>query len=356
VALTAPAGAINFDLVDHAELVNYARLYYNEVLAPQFLLRRYLPERNHDELEWAANQGGLQDVDAALYRSWDVPAPMTGRPGIARIRGEIAPISRGIPLSEEEKLRLRSIERGNNDPRIRQIYADLERMLRSVALRVELARADVLIDGKFTLAENGLFMEADFGMPTANKVTLSTAWTVANAASAQPITDLLAIADVLSDVGADISDYDLVLSRKKLPALQVNQQLLAFAQGGDASAPQRLNQNGIQAIFTDEGLPDIVLMDEMVRIEGVQTRVLPTTQALLLPKPGTGDPYGETLFGPTAEAVLMVERGVLKANEAPGIYGIVLENQHPVQTVTIAGCTAVPTLINPELLVSIVVG
>jgi hypothetical protein len=46
------------------------------------------------------------------------------------------------------------------------IYDDATNLTREVQARMEQARGDVLVDGKFTLTgEGGLFMEADYGVP-----------------------------------------------------------------------------------------------------------------------------------------------------------------------------------------------
>src|SRR4051794_14735442 len=98
------------DLVEPQLLIDYVRAWDIEVLRPdaQLELARYLPDRLTEDLEFRIRKGALNDVDAAEYRSWDTPSPMTGRPGVSRISGSLGPISRAIPLGEEETLRMRS--------------------------------------------------------------------------------------------------------------------------------------------------------------------------------------------------------------------------------------------------------
>src|SRR4051812_39954454 len=135
---------IVYDLVDPAELISYVRQFDNEVLRTenQETLEDILPNTLTEDLEFRVRKSARQMTDIADFRAWDTPARMTGRPGVKFIRGSLGPLSRQIPLSEEEFLRVRSLLRDNNDPIIDQIYQDSENMIRAVQDRVELARGD----------------------------------------------------------------------------------------------------------------------------------------------------------------------------------------------------------------------
>src|SRR5690348_7627109 len=101
-----------FDLVSPALLTQYSRAYDNEVLRPQarFVLGEFMPDIMIEDLDYRIRKDSLQDVDMAEYRAWDTPAKLTSRPGVSRISGELGPISRGILLGEEERLRQRMLE------------------------------------------------------------------------------------------------------------------------------------------------------------------------------------------------------------------------------------------------------
>lgn len=190
-----------WDLVDPQELVSYVRAYANERLRDdaQFYLARWLPVQTTEEIEFRIRKGDLEDIDAAKYRAWDTPAPLTARPGTTRIEGELGPISRQIPLSEEETLRLKVLQRGNNDPIVNEIFADAERMVRSVYARLELAMGDLINDGKVTLSENGLVLEADFGRDAnSSKVEAGDTWDTT--ATATPLSSLLGWVEDYADV------------------------------------------------------------------------------------------------------------------------------------------------------------
>jgi hypothetical protein len=335
---------IVYDLVEPQLLINYVRAFDNEVLRNQFGLEAFLPNRLIDDLEYRIRAGTITDVDTAEYRAWDTPAPMTGRPGVSRIRGELVPVSRQIPLGEEEQLRLRSLLRGNNDPIVAAVYDDVERMIRSVQARIELARGQLLTTGKVTIAENGLAIEADFGLPAGHNVSAGTVWT--DTVNATPLTNLLTWQDTyLTDTG--VRPGVILMSQTRLGNLFLNAEMRAAA-AAQGTTPSRINRELVDAIFAANGLPPVVLYDTMVRVNGVQTRVIPADKVLLLPPPG--EPMGNTFYGITAEAIKLQGKGLIEETAMPGIVAVVTETDHPVQTFTVGTAVALPVLPNPELL------
>lgn len=335
---------IVYDLVLPQLLINYARAFDNEVLRNRFTLEEFLPNRPIEDLEYRIRKGTITDVDTAEFRAWDTPAPMTGRPGVTRIRGEIAPVSRQIPLGEEESLRLRALERGNDDPIITAIYDDVERMVRAVQARVELARGQLLSTGKVTIAENGLAIEADFGLPGTHNVTAGTVWT--NTASATPLTDLLTWQDTyITDTGTQPSTVLMAMARLGNLFLNAEMRGAAAAQG---TTPSRINRDMVDAIFAANGLPPISTYDVKVRVNGVQTAIWPTDKVAFLPE--ASEPLGHTFYGITAEAIKLRSKGMIEASAMPGVVAVVTETDHPVQTFTVGTAVAMPVLPNPMLL------
>lgn len=348
-----------FDLVDPIELTEYVRAFNDETLKARFVLDQVLPNRQLEDLEYRIRTGSLTDVDVAEYRAWDTQPPMTGRPGITRKRGELPPVSRQIPLSEEEMLRLRAVERGVSNPIVDAIFDDAERMVRAVQGRIELARGDLLTDGIVTINENGVNLTVDFGVAAGHKPVLAGAdqWTVANAATATPITDLLEWLETYkTDTG--VMPRGIMMSRTRFPALAVNAEVRNYAQAGAATGPTRVNLATIGQIFAEFGIPPLTglgadtsgdpFYDVNVRVNGVQTPVIPTDKVVFIPP--TDEPVGNTFYGITAEATRLLERGLITRQDAPGIVALVLQNDNPVQTFTLATAIALPTVVNPELI------
>jgi len=288
-------------------------------------------------------------VDVAEYRAFDTQPRMTGRQGFGSVRGELVPLSRQIPLLEEERIRLRILQRNGgaaatgNQSLLNAMYNDTELMVRSVQARVELARGQVLTTGKFTLAENGLMLEADFAMKSSHKPVAATPW---SNPAADIMSDLLAWTQLFVDDTGDEPGV-LLLNRTIWGHMYGNTTMRNAMAGPGGVVPTRLNNEDINALFAANGLPPVMLYDTKVRVNGVQTRVIPVDRALLLPAPG-GPRVGSTQYGITAEAIEMAERGLILAEDMPGIVALGLRNENPVQTFTLATAIAVPVMPSPD--------
>jgi hypothetical protein len=336
-----------FDLVEPAVLTQYVREYDNEVLRNQMGLEQFLPNTPNPELEYRVTKNSFLDVDVAEYRPFDVQPTMTGRQGFERIRGELVPLGRQIPLTEEEHHRLRNLGGADgNSGIVNDIFADAERMVRSVQMRIEVARGQVLTTGKFTLAENNLVMEADFGMDPSHLPTVATTW---SNPAATILSDLLSWQETyVDDTGVEAGV--ILTSRQNLGYMFLNTEMRQAA-GFGGTVPSRLNVEMVDAIFAANGLPPVMLYDTKARIDGVSTRIIPANNVLLLPAPGSSEALGATHYGITAEAMYLAEEGQIEASEMPGIVAVNYKNDAPVQTFTAAHAIAVPVMPNTQLVI-----
>jgi hypothetical protein len=346
------AGQIMYDLVPPQILTQYVRAYDNEVLKPQaqFVLGQWLPDLMIDDLDYRIRQASLQDVDIAEYRAWDTPAKLTSRPGVTRLSGELGPISRGIMLGEEERLRERTLLLGTNDPIIDAIYADAERMTRSVRARIEMAIGDVINDGTVTIQENGLSLSVNFGRAGAMSVTAAGAmWT--DNTNSHPLVDLLGWQETYFSTNG-VLPGTLLLPRARLSNFALNAEMRSYA-AANGTTPSRLNMQAVNDILASQGLPPIYVYDGQFRKDGSLTRTLPASKAFFLPAPGEG--LGNVLWGTTAEALVLQSKGLIERTEAPGLVAFGLTQEHPVQTTTIATAVALPVMPNPNLVMDMTV-
>lgn len=344
-------GQIIYDLVQPQILTQYVRQYDNEVLKPQarFVLGQWMPDLMLDDLEYRVRKGSLIDVDAAEYRAWDTPGKLTSRPGTTRISGEIGPITRGIMLGEEERLRQRALQQGTDDPIIAAIFDDAERMVRSVRARMELAIGDVINDGIVTIAENGLSLSVDFLRDASMSVTAGTVWT--NTA-ATILADLLGYQETYFNLNGEVPGT-LMLPRARLGNFALNTEMRQFA-AANGTTPSRLNLQAINDIFAAEGLPPLYVYDGVFRVNGVQTRVLPLNKCFFLPDVSTSQ-LGNLFSGVTAESLVLQQKGLITAEEAPGIVSFAMTQEHPVQTTTMCTAVALPVMPNPNLVMDMTV-
>lgn len=333
-----------YDLIEPKVLLDYTRKYDNEVLREdnQFALGKYLPPVLTEDLEFRIRKGSLNDVDVAEYRAFDTPAPMTDRPGVSILAGSLGPVSRQIPLGEEEMLRTKSLERNTNDPIIMAILDDAERMVRSVQARLELARGDVIDDGVVTIEENGLSLTADFQRPASLR---KTATTVHSDPAADVITDLLAWMEAFSDENGEEPDH-ILMPRQTVGLWLLNQEVRDYGIGINGLRPNRVTRADLDGILQAEGLPPIRTYDVTVRVNKVKTRVLPSDKIYLM---GSGE-IGSTHYGVTAEALKLRAKGYIKREAAPGIVCTIVETDHPVQTYTVGTALALPSINSQKVL------
>jgi hypothetical protein len=341
---------ILYDLIDLAELTGYVRAYDNEVLFNEFALQQYLPNQFVEDIEFKVRKGGFKDVETAEYRPWDTPAPMTGRQGISFMRGEIAPLSRQIALGEEEMLRLRQLQSGSDTDLVNAIYDDATRMIRSVQARVELARGQLLTTGKVTLNENGLQLEADFGMKSTHLPVAAASWAVN---TTDILTDLLTWQELYVD-DTGVEPGGILMSRKIL-GYMINNQTMREAASFGGIVPGRINAEAVDAILAGHGLPPVTLYDTRVRVgggnnsPGTSTRVIPDDKLLFTPP--AGETVGSTLYGITAEAIKLAAKGMIVQSDMPGVVAVVTGNDHPVQTFTVGTAVALPVMPAPDLII-----
>jgi hypothetical protein len=180
-----------WDAINPVELTGYVRAALADLQVNQFTLGRWLPNREVRDLEYRFLNGGQGLIEAATFRTWDTESPIGSRPNVARMSGELPPISRKIRLGEYERMRLAGgVAAGDANDEIRnQVYNDGERLTRSIAARLELARGEALWSGKVELNENGVVATINFGRAAGHTVTAGVLWS--DHTNADPLTDLL---------------------------------------------------------------------------------------------------------------------------------------------------------------------
>lgn len=335
--------ALILDLADSQELQGFVRGIQLEEERNRFLLSQYLPNDMIDEIEYRVTRGSLRDADAAKVRAWDTEAPIGSRQGLDRIMGELPPISKKIRLGEEERLRRRALERGNNNALVDAIYNDAAQMARAVVARVELFRGEALVNGTLVINENGVSQTVDFGRKPAHTVTAGILWS--SVATATPVADMRAWVQTYIDTNGVAPAFALT-STAVLSNLLRNSEIRSLATTA-AGVPGIVTIDTVAAVFAAFGLPPFVTYDASVRVDGVQQRVTAANKLVLMPP--ANEPLGATFFGTTAEALELTEAQAIQQDQAPGMVATIHKLDDPVSTWTKAAAIALPVLLNPDL-------
>ncbi len=336
--------ALIYDLADPQELQGFVRAIQQEQDENVFVLAQFLPNHNIDDIEYRVVNGQQQDQDAAKVRAWDTPAPIGSRQGLRRLMGELPPISKKMRLGEEERLRRRALERGNQQQIIDAIFDDAGNLARAVAARVEMFRGEVLVNASITINENGFVSPPiDFGRRASHSVAPGTLWS--NTSAATPVTNEQAWVKTYKDTNNSRPALALA-SPEIINDLLLNAQYRGLA-AVNGITPPFLSLVGLNQIRSTFNLPPLVEYDVKVRVDGVQTRVIPESKLVYLPP--SNEPLGETLWGTTAESLVLSQANQISIDQAPGMISVVEDTFDPVATWTKVCAIALPMMPNPDL-------
>ncbi|MEU1432136.1 major capsid protein [Nocardia sp. NPDC005746] len=328
---------LNSDYVTPAELTGYVR----EALADQpindlTIIDDLLPDTMVDDVEFRAQitQRGLRK--AGQFRSWDTEARISGRKGIARISGELPPMSEKRRLGEYDRLRLRKADTAIRDV----IENDAVELAQAIRTRVIMAKAAALVNGKVTLTENGLDLEADFLRLPGHTITAAVLWSVTGAGAADPVIDQESYFSTFR-VSNSANPARAITSQRVMSTL-MRQDKIRAACLPPGSTSGIVTRDQVNALFTSFGHPPFEIFDAQVEdADGNTQRLIPDDRILYI---GGNSKLGETAWGTTAEAI-EPDYGI-DASEAPGIVvGSYMDND-PVARWTKASGIALPLLLN----------
>lgn len=325
-----------------AELTGFARAALEDRPENQFMLANWLPNQIVNDLEYRFTKGPNELAQAAQYRAYDAETPIGSRAGVSRVTGELPPIGEKLRLTEYEQLRMRNL------PEVITglVFRDAERLARKIEARLELARADALVNGSVTLDENGVQATVDFNRSPTHEVTAATAWS--DTANATPLTDLLAWAETYNDDNG-VMPGGILTSRQVITYLMRNAELRGQVPNTSAAL---LTLDQLNAILMSFGLPSLTSYDARVRdTSGTARRVLPGDRLIMLPSPvdpTIGDSeLGATLWGLTLEA--QEPEYALPAADQPGIVVGNWRTRDPIALWTHAAAIGLPIMANPDL-------
>lgn len=334
--------AIVFDITDLAQLTEFSR---RDVPTPSnFTLNQFLPDVTIDGIE--VDLGVLTQTNrAAKYRAYDVETPIGKRDTFTTSKVKIPPVGQKLVVGEYETIQLAKArsQGGTSGQLVNQIYDDTANNVRAIRARAELARGDVLSDGKFTLsAENGLTLEYDAGVDASHIVSASTSF--ATVASADPVAEMRGWQQTYIDDAGEPAAFALT-STVVLGYLLRNAAIRSLV-GSVTGAPNIVTQDQLNQVLNAHGLPQVVTYDARVDVDGSSTRPIANDKMIFLP--ANGRSLGRTVWGITAEALELVEAGYMRIDDAPGITSVTLKDGDPVKVWSKSTATSMPVIDDPR--------
>jgi hypothetical protein len=324
--------------------------YVREVPTPaDQVLNRLLPDRyfNDNTIDFSEY---TRTNRTARFRAYDGRLHVSERDAYTTKQVKLPALSTSLSKGELERLNIQFARTGgtNTAAIIDAIYDDATNLTREIQARMELARGDVLTDGKFTLSgEGGLTMEADFGVPANHFVSPGTPWSTV--ASATIIANESAWIDIYVATNG-FAPGGQVTSRRVLNYMLQNAELRTLA-ASLSGTPGLITRPGLDAALAAYGLPPILFVyDSKVDVDGTTTSVLPDDRVIFVP-PNVSD-LGYTAWGVSATSLELVSSNAvdLSFSQAAGIVGVVVKEGPPFREFTFVDAVGMPVLANPKLL------
>lgn len=327
------------EYITPAELTGYAREALADRPENSLQLSARLPHRQVNDLVYRWNKGGGGLAEAASFRAYDAEPKFGRREGISRMTGELPPIGQQYLLGEYDSLRLR-----NADQEIRELLlTDAARIARAIDTRFEFARGQALVEGKVTLAEDGVQAEVDFGRSTAHSVAPAILWS--DLTNAKPLTDLQTWRDVYVDTNGQQPGV-MQTSTKVVSYLLRNAEIRShLLPVGSTISQVRLSD--LNAVLVDFDLPAVTKFDaRAIDQSGVSRRIIAEDKLLYLPSAGVE--LGATLWGTTLEAQ-EPEYGISQGEHPGLVVGAFKQKETPIRVITIGAAIGIPLLGDPDL-------
>ena len=340
-------GQLITDVIDIPELIGYTR---EVAQLPGPTLAGILPQRDVDDIEYELQNIETPTLEVARYRAWDTAPPLGRRPGFATIRGELLPLGLSMKLNEREIVRFNNFRANLPNGTLQDVYDDAVQTARAALWRIERARADVLTDGKVTIAENGIVLEADYGVPGTHLVTAATAWS--NTGASTPVSNLQAWEAVYKGNNGGRPPAAWLMSSAVMADLTLNAQIRNLAPVTGV-VPGVITAETVGQVVRSFGLAPFVIFDGQAPnpSTGVMEAELNARHVIAVP---AGD-LGEVFVGTHAMATGLVGRGILRRDQAPGIVTWVEEETRPAGIITTSEAIALPVLRDPKALFRAVV-
>lgn len=319
------------------------------------MLTQMFPRREFDtdEVDFATL---FQTNRVVKFRNWDGSFATVTRDTASEKRVKLLPLGGTLEQGEYER-RQREHARTRSSwvtPLIEAIYNDLENLTRYAFNRMELAWGDVLTDGKLTIAENGVYQEVDYVLPSAQNVTPINLWS--DTTLATPLADMIAWSDVYRTInGVFQGKYLTTIAVIRL--LMKNKELINAIKG-DQTGATMVSLAEINALLASYGLPgfDVApdgqnggsLYDSSMDVDGTTTKVLAASKLLFLPS--DLGMLGFTAWGTPTTAYELSDKNV-QVTPAPGMVGILVrEDNPPFRKDTYVDAVGMPVISDPRKL------
>ena len=318
---------------------------------------KFLPSQEVPDIEYAIDVDTADRITAANWRMFNGTTTSEVWGQGEKARGRLMPLSRNFILDEESRLRMRN----NADQLMEREAANLvRRAARSIALQVNLQRANAIYNGRIDLnGSGGLRQTVDFGR---KEEFTNTAAKLFTDPSADPIQHLQDQVELYEDENG--FRPELMHMTTRIRSLIANHPTVRAAIYGSDRAGEsraRVNAADLNSYLADCDLPEIFITGtSKVKVDdldngGASKLVYLAPQDSITFTPASGDPanpessvFGRTFWGQTMSANLPEFSPASSGLDLEGIVAAIIEHGWPAQQEVIADAIAMPVVFNPN--------
>lgn len=308
----------------------------------RFQLGRWFPPvlTNSTDFEWFDKRSLRTFTEAMPFRAFDTEAPLKGREGLQKKSGQMIPLSEKYAVTELDKIKQMAAAAAGDTEAVSaldEIFQDIDRGVRALRARMEIAYAEVIRLGTVTIAENGIQTEpTDFARNANNTSTAAVAWSLP--ATADPYAEEQAALDVMMDEqDLDWDDLVVVTHRNTYREWAATDAVRNSFQS--VRVQDILPDSELAALRRDLGLPPVVLYNAQAKGFGDSsaTQLIPDGDWIYLPANGA---IGATQFGTPAIAG---EAGLdFELNQQPGPVAYIGREVDPLRVMTVIDALGFP--------------
>ena len=310
---------------------------------------RFLSNKNVDDVDFEYILGAYDKPVMASIMAWDSEAPIAGKKGLTKVKGELPPIKRKIQVEEKELIKFFRPRTGTSDQQraIDDIYDYVDQMVNAVRGRMEWLRWQVLSTGVITYDDGGIEFTLDFGCSSDLQETLAGTNVWSDLDDSNPISNLRTWKQDYIDKNGIAPGYMVISSACQLYLLQNE----AIRQLITNYTTQYVSEAQLSQMLATFGLPEIVVYDAKIQSEGADGTLTESrffSEDLCIFLPPSSYELGQILVGPTAESIVS---GIADVSAKPeGVVVQVYETNEPPSVWIKASATAFPTLPGAQLI------
>jgi len=315
---------------------------------------KYFPVSKQTGLSLAWIKGRNNLPVALQPAAFDTKAPLRDRIGVKELSTEMPFFREAMRIGEKDRQDIETLlAKGEQfaQPTIMRIFDDVTNLVEGAMVQAERMRMSLLYSGKIGItatAENGRDIAYNYDYDvngewaTNNNVELLTTsqWTLANAATSDPINDLLDAVEKMAETKG-VRPVEVLMNTTTFKGM-IASESIAKAMNPLGATSMIITRNTAKQFIENETGLTITLYDKMFKDEqGVDQKYFPDGFATLLPAYALGN----TWYGTTPEEFDLMS-GTANASVSvvnTGVAITTIKEPHPVNVQTVVSEIVLPS-------------